>query len=101
VCRKALPTDHRKIDAKLASALRRRSQDDATPIDVFVHLTPGCGPQAAAKLNALGVRGVGSGRSVFTARLSADEIAELSDQPYVRQLRLAQTLKLRPSDGER
>jgi hypothetical protein len=78
--------------------LRDKSKRDQPAFEVFVHLAPNCGPQARAKLADLGIRGVTRGRSVFTARLSAGAIAELSDQPWVSQLRLSQKLRLRSTD---
>jgi hypothetical protein len=93
-------TDHRKLDAKLAAVLSDESERGQPAFEVFVHLDAKCGAEEIAKLAALGVRGVTRGRSVLTARLSRDAIAELSDQPWVSQLRLSQKLRLRPADND-
>ena len=71
--------------------------DPSECFEVFVHLAAEAGPSEIAILDALGVRGAVSGRCVLTGTLSARGVEELSDKPWIRQLRLSR--RLRPLIG--
>ena len=78
-------TNWRKVDAALAGALGRGGDD---PLSVFVHYDPG----ETAELEAMGID---PGPGIATATLTAAEIGELSERPWVRQIRLSSPLRLR------
>ena len=67
--------------------------DDAPGLAVFVHVDPERINGLGEQLGALGVGGRLQG-GIGTATLSANQVRELSDQPWVRQVRLATPLHL-------
>jgi hypothetical protein len=89
--------NHQKLDAALATSLREIQDSQARTLVVFIHTEPELDDTAVAFLERLGVRGVTSGRQVFTATLSVEEIRELSEQCWVRVLRFSQKLRLADS----
>jgi hypothetical protein len=86
------PTDHAKLDAALASALEDVPDSEARVLPVFVEMAGELPEDGRAMLSELGV-GEPTG-SVATASLSARQVADLSDQPWVRYLRLSGRLRL-------
>jgi hypothetical protein len=85
--------NYQKLDAALAMALKDIQNPDDRSLVVFIHTEPI--PDAATDfLESLGVSGVSSGRSAFTATLSVNAISQLSDQPWVKYLKLSQKLHL-------
>ena len=94
--------DYKKIDASLALALSDVHDPDERVFQVFIHGVRPPDPPEIAALEKLGVTGITSGRRVYTATLSAYEVAELSQQPWVQYLKLSQKLRLlRPSDARK
>ncbi len=86
------PTDHAKLDAALASALEDVSAPEDRVLPVFVEVAGELPEAARSVLSELGVaEPIGN---VTTATLSARQVAELSDQPWVRYLRLSGRLRL-------
>lgn len=86
--------DYRKIDAALAVALKDVKDPSERALVVFIHTEHVLSATEVAFLEKLGVK-IGPGeRQVFTATLSANAVAELSDQPWVKYLKLSR--KLRP-----
>ena len=81
--------DWAKVDAPLASALA--AADEGDELSVFVHLDPE--GLDAATLDRLGLDG-----AVSTASLRPAEVAALTDEPGVRQVRLARRLRLLDDD---
>ncbi|HEV3400566.1 MAG TPA: hypothetical protein VG078_02000 [Acidimicrobiales bacterium] len=86
------PTDHAKLDAALASALEDVPGSEARVLPVFVEMAGEVPEDGRSMLRELGV-GEPTG-SVATASLSARQVADLSDQPWVRYLRLSGRLRL-------
>lgn len=86
------PTDHAKLDAALASALEDVPDPDARVLPVFVELSGKVPDAGRSTLSELGV-GEPTG-NVATATLSARQVSDLSDQPWVRYLRLSGRLRL-------
>ena len=87
--------NYAKLDAALATALSKAKDLKARGLVVFIHTVDVPGTTEAAWLEKLGVTNSdGSGKQIFTATLSAEEIADLSDQPWVQQIRLSQKLRL-------
>lgn len=86
------PTDYGKLDAGLASALEDVPDGDARVLPVFVEVAgelPDAGRSALADLGLTEPTG-----GVVTATLSARQVSQLSDQPWVRYLRLSGRLRL-------
>jgi len=86
--------DYRKIDAALAAALDDVQDPEEHALAVFIHTEHAPGTAEAAFLERLGVSGSTSAQQVLTATLSARAVAELSDQPWVRYLKLSRKLCL-------
>ena len=84
--------DYQKLDAALAAALSKGGEVDARIFEVFVYVEGPLDESEKAALQRLGVRAEGQGR-IFTARLSARDIEELSCQPKVKRLELSQRLR--------
>lgn len=89
------PANHAKLDAALALALHEAGESD-TGLDVFVELGEDAG-DVEEHLARLGVPGGDPGARVLSATLSARQVSELSQQPWVRRVRLSQGLKLSPT----
>lgn len=86
-----------KLDAALAAALDEINGADDRRLTVFIDVEPGAPEEAQRKLAGIGVVGDDS-RRPSSATLSPDEVAELSDQPWVLRLSLAATLHLHPRE---
>ncbi len=93
--------DYRKIDAALAAALEDEDRPAAAPADsrgraprlpVFVHVDPTAAVRRRAELARLGLRAGSMLGGIGTASLSPEQVRELSEQPWVRQIRLSQPL---------
>lgn len=87
-----LRVDYRKTDAALAIALTEDRAPDERSLEVFVHLARRPNEDEAPLLRRLGLTLPERG-SVVTARLSPRDVAELSQQPWVQQIKLAQRLR--------
>ncbi len=85
--------NYQKLDPALAMALNDVQNPEEPSLVVFIHTEPAPDAEAAAFLEGLGVN-VTSGRDVFTAKLSANAVSQLSQQPWVQYIRLSQTLRL-------
>ncbi|MDZ7956675.1 MAG: hypothetical protein RMY34_02000 [Aulosira sp. DedQUE10] len=86
--------NYQKLDAALATALNDVQDLEIPTLTVFIHTEPVLNAIATAVLENLGVTGVTAGKDVFTATLSANAIAQLSEQPWVQYLKLSQRLHL-------
>ena len=86
--------DYQKIDAALAAALDEVRDPEERAISVFIHTEHAPMDAEAAFLEDLGVGGVTGGRQVFTATLSPRAIGELSDQPWLRYMKLSRRLRI-------
>lgn len=89
--------NYQKLDAALAMAMNDVENREERCVVVFIHTESVPDDTATAFLQGLGVN-VASGRDVFTATLSVNAIGQLSEQSWVRYLRLSQ--KLRPLGRE-
>ena len=86
--------NYKKIDAALAQTLEIRQPLKRGPLRVFVRTVEPPTPYQADELRSCGVRVVLGNRDVFTAKLTPDVIARLSDQPWIRWLSLSRKLNL-------
>ncbi|MCP6757891.1 MAG: hypothetical protein NHB32_03730 [Fischerella sp. CENA71] len=91
--------NYKKLDAALAMTLNQVQDPDERSLVVFIHTQAGTDTSnAVAILKNLGVSGITEIKDVFSATLSLNEIAKLSEQPWVQYLKLSQ--KLRLVDGQ-
>ncbi|PLZ99035.1 hypothetical protein CEN50_08835 [Fischerella thermalis CCMEE 5268] len=87
--------NYKKLDAALAMALNQVQDPDERSLVVFIHTQPVAdNSNAAAILENLGISGITENKDVFSATLSVNEIAKLSEQPWVQYLKLSQKLRL-------
>ncbi len=86
--------NYQKLDAALATVLNDVQDPETPSLAVFIHTEPVLDPIAIAVLENLGVSGVTPGKDVFTATISANAIAQLSEEPWVQYLKLSQKLHL-------
>jgi hypothetical protein len=85
--------NYQKLDAALAMALNQVQNPEERCLVVFIQTEP-VTDSTAKFLENLGVSGVTTGRNMFTATLSANAVSQLSDQPWVKYLKLSQKLRL-------
>ncbi|BAZ66502.1 MAG: hypothetical protein KME28_21700 [Pelatocladus maniniholoensis HA4357-MV3] len=91
--------NYKKLDAALAMTLNQVQNPDERSLVVFIHTQPGTDiSNAAAILKNLVISENTEIKNVFSATLSLNEIAKLSEQPWVQYLKLSQ--KLRLVDGQ-
>ena len=86
--------DYRKLDTALAAALDEVQDPEERSLSVFIHTAHAPGHAELTYLEDLGVRGVTQRQQVFTATLSPRAVEELSDQPWLRYMRLSRRLRL-------
>jgi len=79
--------DFSKIDAKLSSELQNRRHPDSKEIDLFISTVVVPNAEQVAELAALGVNDTARKTTLFTAKLSQNEIAALSNKAWVKALR--------------
>lgn len=82
------------MDAALAAALDEDRDPDERVLIVFVHTNQPPDAGAAFLLDKYGINPATSARQIFTATLSPRAVSELSDQPWVRSLKLSSKLHL-------
>ncbi|MDJ0557464.1 MAG: hypothetical protein QNJ68_24050 [Microcoleaceae cyanobacterium MO_207.B10] len=85
--------DYRKLDPALMNALSKVKESQKQALEVFVRTMEIPSEIEASFLQQLGVRGVNHHRCTFTARLSAQAVTELSNQPWVHNLKLARKFR--------
>lgn len=86
--------NYQKLDAALAMAIDDVESLDECSLVVFIHTEPVPDHNARTLLEKLGVSNVTSGRDVFTATLSVNGVAQLSQQSWVQYLKLSHKLRL-------
>ena len=84
--------DYGKLDAALAIAVDE-AREGSPLLPVFVHVEPDRVDELRDALVAMGVTGSLQG-GVGTATLPPAQVGRLSDEPWVRELRLATPLDL-------
>jgi hypothetical protein len=85
-----------KLDAALAMMLESKEQEPNPRLSVFVRTEIGLPAVARSTLKALGIE-IAENASVFSADLSKQQVSELSEQPWVKLIRLARAT--RPFSG--
>ncbi len=86
--------NYQKLDAALAMVLNNAQTQQAQGLEVFIHTESALEPTATTVLENLGINDVSSDKDIFTARLSPTAISQLSEQPWVKSLKLSQNLRL-------
>ncbi|MEO1429498.1 MAG: hypothetical protein AAFS12_01120 [Cyanobacteria bacterium J06632_19] len=87
-----------KLDTALILALKN-IQDQSKPcLVVFIHTEPAIDSAAIAVLEGFGVSDITAKRDVFTATVSPNAVSQLSEQPWVKYLRLSQEIRLVSGD---
>jgi hypothetical protein len=86
--------NYQKIDAVLAAALDEIKNPEEPALSVFIQTAQTPGSSVTAFLKDLGVHGISPGRQLFTATLSPRAVSVLSEQPWVRSLKLSRKLRM-------
>lgn len=84
--------NYNKVDAALAAALKSE-ETDKNFIPVFVGVNKGLGQNEKEYLQKLGLIFNNDIPEIITATISQEAISELSDQSWVRYLKLSTRLK--------
>jgi len=84
--------NYNKVDAALAAALKSE-ETDKNLIPVFVGVKKGLGQNEKEYLQKLGLIFNKDIPEIITATISQEAISELSDQSWVRYLKLSTRLK--------
>lgn len=84
--------NYNKVDAALAAALKSE-ETDKNFIPVFVGVNKGLGQNEIEYLQKLGLIFNKDIPEIITATISQEAISELSDQSWVRYLKLSTRLK--------
>lgn len=85
--------DYSRIDGPLAQACHDVRADERS-LNVFVHTFAPPDDAQSRKLGEAGIAVTTPTRKIFTATLSPSQVAALSREPWVKQLRLSQPLKM-------
>ncbi|MDJ0800337.1 MAG: hypothetical protein QNJ51_26605 [Calothrix sp. MO_167.B12] len=86
--------NYQKLDASLAMALNEVLEPENPNLVVFIHTHSPLDPDAIAMLENTGISNVTSNKEVFTATLSFVAISQLSEQTWVKYLKLSHKLRL-------
>lgn len=91
--------DYSKIDAVLSMELENPRDPNSKEINLFITTVAVPDSNQSAVLKQLGgVNGPEQQTTIFTARLSTNDIMALSNEPWVR--RLAGSVQMRPCCGK-
>jgi hypothetical protein len=88
--------NYQKLDSSLAMALNNVQNPEEASLVVFIHTEKDLDSTASSFLENLGVSNTTSGTGVFTATLSPNAISQLSEQPWVKQIKSSQNMRLLP-----
>jgi hypothetical protein len=86
--------NHRKIDATLAAALDEIKSAEEPLLSVFIYTAKSRDETATIFLNGIGVRVYSTNQEIFTATVSPQTVKKLSQQPWVRYVKLSQKLHM-------
>lgn len=85
--------NYQKLDASLSAALSEREVSDEPDLVVFIQTQTLPDDEQQKEMRQLGVQGISPTKKVFTAQLSRQAVAKLSEKHWVRLLSLSQQLK--------
>lgn len=87
--------NYQKLNGMLLDALSRLGDDSEAPkLTIFIQTDRELAESERERLRAYGARGNLSRGSMFTATVPPQTVGALSEEPWVRSLRLAETLKM-------
>ncbi len=86
--------NYRKIDATLAAAVDKIKNAGEPILAVFIYTAKTRDETATTFLNGIGVRVYSKNQEIFTATVSPQTVKELSQQPWVRYVKLSQKLHM-------
>lgn len=86
--------NYQKIDGGLAVALEECQSEEDAIFEVFIHMVRPADEAMAQFLRKLGISGTIVERSIVTGKLTVQDIDLLTEQAWVRFLRLSQRLRL-------
>ncbi|MBF2067295.1 MAG: hypothetical protein IGS39_23190 [Calothrix sp. C42_A2020_038] len=82
--------NYQKLDAALAIAIDEVENLEEPKLVVFIHTNESLDTQAVTFLESLGIGDANDGRNIFTATVSPSTVSELSQQPWVKSIKLSQ-----------
>jgi hypothetical protein len=85
--------DYQKVDAALAAAMQEAPDPDERSLVVFIHAERALSVEERSVVERLGVSGGQAGPGVVTATLSARAVEELTEQSWVRYVRLSRRMR--------
>ncbi len=86
--------NYHKVDAPLAAAVDEIKNAEEPLLAVFIYTAKSRDETATTFLNGIGVRVYSKNQEIFTATVSPHTVKELSQQPWVRYVKLSQKLHL-------
>lgn len=86
--------NYRKIDAPLAAAVEEIGNAEEPTLAIFIYTAQSRDEAATIFLHGLGIRVYSTKQEIFTATVSPQTVKELSQQPWVRFVKLSQKLYL-------
>ena len=81
--------NYRRIDATLAAAVDESKNAKEPLLAVYIYTAKSRDETATIFLNGLGVRVYSKNQDTFTATVSPQTVKELSQQPWVRHVKLS------------
>jgi hypothetical protein len=84
--------NYQKLDAALSLKLDRVENREEARFAIFIHIQSISTAEAMTLLKQFGVENPNGTQSLITATLSARAVAEVSEQPWVKYMRLSQVL---------
>jgi len=93
--RRSSNMNYRKVDVTLAAAVDEIENAEELLLAVCIYTAKTRDETATIFLNGIGVRVYSTNQEIFTATVSPHTVKELSQQPWVRYVKLSQKLNLR------
>jgi hypothetical protein len=87
-----MAVNYSKLDAALVSALKNLKGSQERDLSVFIHTGRPLDADEQTMLRKVGVSDLGENKRIFTAMVSESDVEELSNQPWVKQIKLSKTL---------
>lgn len=86
--------NYRKVDAPLAAAVEEIENTEDPTLAIFIYTARSRDEAATIFLHRLGIRVYSTNQEIFTATVSPHTVKELSQQPWVRFVKLSQKLHM-------
>ena len=85
--------NYQKLDPKLIQVWEQIKDSDKKTLDVFIKFSRQLDNDELNLLKNKGINIKNTEKKIITAALSKNEIEDLSDKPWIKQLNLSRTLK--------